>query len=100
MGELKQKLEEEDEDENRLEKSKAVATFLALFLGFLGIHELYLTRRNRFILYFIFAWTGIPLVASILQGIKYYSESDEQFDRKLEKIKENKGRGIKIENND
>lgn len=50
-------------------KSKVAFVLLALFLGGLGIHRMYLGDWGLGILYLLFCWTGIPMVIAIFEAI-------------------------------
>ncbi|MBA2872776.1 TM2 domain-containing membrane protein YozV [Anoxybacillus calidus] len=63
-------------------KNKVVAGVLAILLGGLGIHKFYLGKLGQGILYFIFAWTGIPSIIGLIEGILYLVQSDEEFNQK------------------
>lgn len=63
-------------------KSKTTAGILAILLGGLGAHKFYLDRALQGILYFIFCWTFIPAVVSLVEGIIYLTMSDESFNAK------------------
>ncbi|RAK23160.1 TM2 domain-containing membrane protein YozV [Anoxybacillus vitaminiphilus] len=63
-------------------KNKVVAGILAILLGGLGIHKFYLGKLGQGILYLIFAWTGIPSIIGLIEGILYLVQSDEEFNRK------------------
>lgn len=78
-------------------KSKALASLLAFLLGGLGFHELYLGRYNRAAFYMLLAWTGLPIIAGIIQGLKYYREPQEDFDERIRAIKRAKRKRVKPE---
>jgi TM2 domain-containing membrane protein YozV len=63
-------------------KNKVVAGILAILLGGLGIHKFYLGKLGQGILYLIFAWTAIPSIIGLIEGILYLVQSDEEFNRK------------------
>jgi TM2 domain-containing membrane protein YozV len=63
-------------------KNKVVAGVLAILLGGLGIHKFYLGKLGQGILYLIFAWTAIPSIIGLIEGILYLVQSDEEFNRK------------------
>ena len=60
-------------------KSRAVAAFLALFLGWIGIHRFYLGNTVLGIIYLLFFWTGIPALVGWIEGILYLVTSDEAW---------------------
>ncbi len=63
---------------------KRVAGLLAIFLGGLGVHKFYLGDMNG-IAYLICAFTGIPLILGIIEGIAILRCSDEEFIRRYAK---------------
>lgn len=62
-------------------KSRVAAIVLALFLGGLGIHKLYL-GVGRWWLYLIFCWTLIPSIVALIEAIQYVMMSDDAFHAK------------------
>jgi TM2 domain-containing membrane protein YozV len=65
-------------------KSKTVAGVLAILLGGIGVHKFYLGNVGVGIIYLIFAWTFIPEIIGIVEGIIYltFSGTDEEFTAK------------------
>lgn len=62
-------------------KSKAVFVILALFLGGLGIHRMYLGNWGLGILYLLFCWTGIPMIIAVAEAIVIgFRDDDERFE--------------------
>ena len=61
-------------------KSKEIYGFLALFLGSIGIHRLYLGQW-RFLFYFFFSWTVIPGIVSLIEGAVALCQRDEAWFR-------------------
>lgn len=62
-------------------KSKVVFVLLALFVGGLGIHRMYLGDWGLGILYLVFCWTGIPLIIAMVEAIVIGCRSnDERFE--------------------
>lgn len=59
--------------------SRISAAIIALFLGGVGIHHLYLKRNFWFVLYFVFSWTFVPLVISFFEGLNFLFMSDKTF---------------------
>jgi len=62
-------------------KSRTTAIILALFLGGIGIHKLYLVE-GRWWLYLLFCWTFIPAIIALVELIQYAMMSDEAFHAK------------------
>ncbi len=61
------------------DKSKLVAFVLAIGLGGFGIHKFYLGEKKRGKLYLIFCWTFIPAILSILETVKIYKMTEQEF---------------------
>lgn len=66
-------------------KNKTTAIILALFLGGLGIHKFYLNKPLWGIVYLLFSWTFIPVIASFIEIIVLLFYSDEKFNQKYNK---------------
>lgn len=49
--------------------NKIAYVLLAFFLGGLGVHKFYAKKTMAGILYFIFCWTGIPALISLVEAI-------------------------------
>lgn len=64
------------------DKNKVVAGILALLVGSFGVHKFYLGQTGWGIMYFLFCWTGIPSLASLVEGIIYLTMRDEEFVRR------------------
>ena len=60
-------------------KSRVAAAILAILFGGIGLHKFYLGKIKQGILYFLFAWTYIPVIIVIIEGIIYLTSSDEKF---------------------
>lgn len=63
-------------------KSRLAAALFAIFLGGVGIHKFYLGRIGWGILYILFCWTGIPVIAGVIEGILLLVMHQEDFNRK------------------
>ena len=63
-------------------RSKIAAGILGILLGGIGAHKFYLGQIGKGILYVLFAWTGIPAIIGLIQGVIYLTQSDEEFSRK------------------
>lgn len=64
-------------------KSRGAAGFLALFLGGLGAHKFYVGKPGVGLVYLIFFWTFIPALVGLVESIRYFGMSDEEFERNL-----------------
>lgn len=62
-------------------KDKTTTGILALLLGGIGIHKFYLGKIGKGFLYFFFSWTFIPLIVSVIEGIRTLQMSDDDFDK-------------------
>lgn len=49
-------------------RDELVGVLLAIFLGVLGLHQFYLRRTGLGILYLCFSWTGIPIIAGLIDA--------------------------------
>jgi len=63
-------------------KSRVTAGVLAILLGGLGVHKFYLGQIGLGVLYLLFAWTFIPALIGLIEGILYLVMSDEEFAHK------------------
>lgn len=63
-------------------KSRLAAALFAIFLGGVGVHKFYLGRFGWGILYVLFCWTGIPVIAGIIEGILLLVMSQDDFNKK------------------
>lgn len=63
----------------RQPKSRTLAAVLALFLGGLGIHKFYLGQIGWGVVYLVFVWTFVPMLAGAIEGIRYLLMSDKEF---------------------
>jgi TM2 domain-containing membrane protein YozV len=66
----------------KFERSRLVAAGLAFFLGGLGFHKFYLGKLGMGIVYLLFCWTFVPMIAGFLESISYLVMTDEQFGEK------------------
>lgn len=60
-------------------KSRLTAALLAILLGGIGIHRLYLGKWITGLLYMLFCWTYIPAVLGLLEGIYLALMPDHRF---------------------
>ena len=66
----------------KFERNRLVAAGLAFFLGGLGFHKFYLGNLGMGVLYLLFCWTFIPMIAGFFESISYLLMTDEQFGKK------------------
>ena len=63
-------------------RDQKLATVLA-FAGTVtlpGLHKFYVGQRGWGVAYLLFIWTGIPQVASAIEGVWYLSQNQAEFD--------------------
>jgi TM2 domain-containing membrane protein YozV len=60
-------------------KNKTTAAILAALLGGLGVHNFYLGKTTKGILYLVFCWTGIPAILALIDFIVILTMTDEKF---------------------
>lgn len=69
-------------------KSRGVAGLLALFLGALGLHYFYMNKTNAGVLFLLATILScgvlgfITQVVSIIQGVLFFTSTQEEFERK------------------
>ncbi|EIA08623.1 tellurite resistance TerB C-terminal domain-containing protein [Flavobacterium frigoris] len=78
-------------------KNKKTASFLALFLGGIGIHRFYLGQAAKGIFSLIFFWTYIPLIIGIIDFVIFITMSEEKFNLKYNPIISNVNSNYKKE---
>ncbi len=59
-------------------RNRIVALLITFFGGAFGLHKFYLGENFAGILYFVFSWTGIPMVLTFFEflGLLFMSERD------------------------
>ena len=62
-------------------RRRRVAAALALTLGFVGVHKLYLMRPEQALLSLLFAWTFVPALLAVAEGVTFLMMTDEEFGR-------------------
>lgn len=63
-------------------RNKTTAGLLAIFLGGLGAHKFYLGQIVWGIVYLVLCWTYIPAIVAFIEGIMFFTSSEESFDAK------------------
>ncbi len=63
-------------------KSRSAAILLAIFFGGIGVHKFYLNKPGQGIIYLLLFWTGIPLIISLIEAIRFLMMSDSSFNTK------------------
>lgn len=66
-------------------KNKIAAAMIAFFFGGFGIHKFYLGESKKGLLYFLFAWTGIPAILAFIDFIILLTMDDKIFNQKYNK---------------
>jgi TM2 domain-containing membrane protein YozV len=64
--------------------NKTALLLLTFFLGGLGVHKFYTGRNLQGVLHFLFFWTGIPGLISLIEFIIYASTSSERLNEKYQ----------------
>jgi TM2 domain-containing membrane protein YozV len=59
---------------------------LALLLGGIGIHKFYMGAWGWGLVYIVFFWTWIPALAALVEGIRYLTLNDADFQRKTAQL--------------
>jgi RNA polymerase subunit RPABC4/transcription elongation factor Spt4 len=62
--------------------SRITAAWLALLLGGVGAHKFYLGKPIIGLIYLVFVWAYVPAILGIIEGIMYFSMTDEKFAEK------------------
>lgn len=71
-----------------MHKNKVTAALLAIFLGFVGVHKLYLNKIGGFIGFIMLFWVSLKIqfplsvIIGIIQGVKMLNMSDMEFDKR------------------
>jgi len=60
---------------------RQTAGFLAIFLGTVGVHKFYMGHVTAGLLCCFFCWTFIPTIIGIIEGIKFFSMTEEEFQK-------------------
>lgn len=60
-------------------KNKLLAALLAMIFGGVGAHHFYFKHYGEGILCILFAWTCIPSIIGVIQGLIILLESDKKF---------------------
>lgn len=60
-------------------KSKGIAALLAFIFGGIGIHKFYLGQVGWGLMYILFSWSSIPMIAGFIEGFLYLSMSEKDF---------------------
>lgn len=63
-------------------KDKTTAAILAFFLGGIGVHRFYLGQSGLGILYLLFCWTFIPIIAAFIDFIVFLTMDENNFNPK------------------
>ena len=73
---------------SNVQKSRITAGFLALLLGGLGVHKFYLGSWGWGIVYILLIWTWVPAIISLIEAIRYFTMSDDEFKQKASTMNE------------
>jgi hypothetical protein len=64
-------------------RNRFIAALLAFFLGSIGAHKFYLGQIGWGIAYFLFCWTFIPTIVSMVEFIMLLVMNDTEFNRRF-----------------
>ncbi|WP_394347906.1 TM2 domain-containing protein [Halorussus salinisoli] len=64
------------------DKDQVAAGLLAILLGGVGAHKFYLDDVKMGVVYLCFSWTLVPAIVGLVEGIMYFTKSEEEFQRK------------------
>lgn len=64
-------------------RNRIVALLITFFGGAFGLHKFYLGENFAGILYFLFSWTGIPIVLTFFEFLGLLFMTDNDFNRKF-----------------
>lgn len=67
-------------------KSRTTAALLALFVGGAGIHRFYIGDNGKGVLYLLFCWTFIPAILALIDCVKWFGMSDDEFQRYVKSV--------------
>lgn len=62
-------------------KQKLILSGLAIFFGGFGAHKFYQGKTGWGILYLLFCWTGLPTIAGLIEGVRYFFMNGPDFER-------------------
>lgn len=68
------------------QKSRVTTGVLALLLGGLGLHKFYTGAWGWGIVYIVLCWTFVPGIVALVEGIRYLTLSDAEFQRKAAQL--------------
>lgn len=76
---------QQGEPSDRIHKKRKIAIFLAVFLGWLGIHRFYLGQIGWGLVYIVIFYLFAPLIVLIswIDALRYVLMSDEDFALRL-----------------
>jgi TM2 domain-containing membrane protein YozV len=67
-------------------KNKLTAALLAFFLGGFGVHQFYLGKGSKGIMYLLFFWTFIPALIALIDFIILLTMSENDFNLKYNAV--------------
>ena len=67
-------------------RNYALAVALALIFGHFGIHKFYLGQFWVGLLYLLFAWTFIPTLLGIIEGVMWISMGEAEWHRRYDSV--------------
>jgi len=59
-------------------RNRTIALLITFFGGAFGLHKFYLGKNFAGILYFVFSWTGVPMVLTFFEflGLLFMTDND------------------------
>ncbi len=67
-------------------KNKHIASVLAIFFGWLGLHKFYLGKTSQGFLHLFLSWLIIPVVIALFEGIVYLIMKKDEFDKEFNEV--------------
>lgn len=75
-------------------KDRITTVVLAVFFGWIGIHQFYLKNTTKGFIYALFFWTGIPFIISIFDILILLNKSKNEFNTQYNKLKSDRFFGL------
>lgn len=80
----------------KINKSRKNTALITLFLGWIWAHHFYLWNYILGFIYLFFCWTYIPFIISIIESIRFFSMTNEEFHKR--NLKQEKHKSFKLSN--
>lgn len=69
-----------------LPKYRIVGAILAILFGTFGAHKFYMNKTKMGLLYILLFPTGIPTILGLIEGILYFTDTEESFQHRVNPI--------------